>query len=536
MKSLLTLIAIFIPAISFSQQGLVTVAEKSDFKSTSTYAEVMQFITELDMSEIVRVETMATSVEGKPVPLVVIADPLPASPEALKNDGRAVVYIQGNIHAGEVEGKEAILMYARDLLSEKSRNVLKNTVLLFCPIFNPDGNDRISKQNRTDQNGPVNGVGVRHNGQFLDINRDAMKAESPEMRGLLENVFNRWDPDLFMDCHTTNGSYHVEPVTFTWMVNPNGDSDLIRYMREKLMPSVSDALLKRHEIENCYYGEFIDMLQPEKGWILDVAGPRYLTNYYGIRNRLAILNENYVYADYKSRVRGCYYLIRSLVDYVAANSAEIKAIVDEADRRTVARGLNRSAADSFAVEYDVRPLPEKVTIKTYAAEKISDTGYPQYRKTDLRKDVTVPYYIDYYAVRSVKVPYAYIVSVPDPDILELLKAHGIRIERLVSDTEIGVEEFAFTAIKPSLRLNQGHYTNTATGKYIARNKFFPAGTYVIRMAQPLANVAAYLLEPESDDGLVLWNYFDKYLVPQWGAGFNPYPVYRIVYPVNLNTR
>ncbi len=196
---------------------------------------------------------------------------------------------------------------------------------LFVRIFNPDGNEQISARNRTYQNGPVNGVGVRYNGQFLDLNRDAMKAESPEVRGVISEVFNKWDPAVFMDCHTTDGSYHVEPVTFTWMVNPNGDNSLIRYMRDRMIPEMSGTLLKKYKVENCYYGEFNDMLKPEEGWIYDASEPRYMSNYYGLRNRLGILNENYVYADYKSRVMGCYYLIWSLGDYITRHTIRDEA-------------------------------------------------------------------------------------------------------------------------------------------------------------------------------------------------------------------
>lgn len=527
---------IFLYAAS-GQSSLLTVAESSDFRSTSNYKDVMTFIDALKkMSPYIRVETIGTSVEGRDIPLLVIGNPLPASPEALKNDKRVVVYIQGNIHAGEVEGKEASLMYARDLLSEKNPAILKNIVILICPNYNPDGNEKISPANRTHQTGPANGVGVRYNSQNLDLNRDAMKAESPEMRGLLKNVFNRWDPAVFMDCHTTNGSYHVEPVTFTWSVNPNGDRLLINYMRDKMMPSMSASLLKKYNVENCFYGEFIDMLQPEKGWILEGSEPRYLTNYYGLRNRLGILNENYVYADYKSRVMGNYYLIRSLIDYVSSNGEEIRMIVAEADKRTVTRGMDPASPDSFAVEYDVRPAPEKVLVKTYEAELVSETdGWKNYRKTDRRKDVTVPYYIDYFAKRSVTLPYAYMLTVPDPVIIDLLKAHGVVVERLAEGIKTEAESFRINGLKPSDRLNQGHYTNTISGKPEMKQTDFPAGTCVIRTAQPLANVAAYLLEPQSNDGLVVWNYFDKYLVPQWGSGFNEFPVYKILGKTEMKT-
>ncbi len=184
--------------MDFPKNCTVTRAEKSEFKSTSDYKDVMNFIEQLQSSsDNIRVEKIASSAEGRDIPLLVIGKPLPSSPEDLANDPRIVVYVQANIHAGEVEGKEATLMFARDILNEDTSKLLDNVILLICPVFNPDGNEKISTLNRTDQNGPVNGVGVRYNGQFLDLNRDAMKAESPEVRGVLINVFNRWDPSYF---------------------------------------------------------------------------------------------------------------------------------------------------------------------------------------------------------------------------------------------------------------------------------------------------------------------------------------------------
>jgi hypothetical protein len=468
---------------------------------------------------------------------LIVANPLPKSPKDLVNDKRIVVYIQANIHAGEVEGKEAVLMYVRDLLSEKNAEILKNVVLLVCPVFNADGNEKISPLNRTYQNGPANGVGVRYNGQFLDLNRDAMKAESPEVRGVLTNVFNKWDPAVFMDCHTTDGSYHVEPTTFTWMVNPDGDNSLISYMHEKMMPEMSKTLSVKYKTENCFYGEFYDMMDPEKGWVYDALEPRYMTNYFGIRNRLGILNENYVYADFKSRVMGCYYLIHSLMDYASAHKSEIENMLSEVDKKTINRGANPSVTDSFAVEFNLRPLPEKVTVKTYEAELINNTnGWNNYRRTEKRKDVTVPYYIDYYPKKNVRFPFAYLITTSDPAITDLLKTHGIKIEKLSSDSKIEVQRFEISDLKGAPKMNQGHYTNTIKGTYFIGQIEFPAGTIVVRTAQPLGNLVAYLLEPQSNDGLVFWNVFDRYLVPQWGAGYNPYPVYKILNKTDIKTK
>ena len=514
----------------FAQPGFLTVAEKSEFKSTSNYKDVNDFIDRLlKSSKFVRRESMATSIEGREVPLLIIGNPLPRSPAELVNDKRIVVYIQADIHAGEVEGKEATQMYLRDLLKEKDPEILKNVVLLVCPLFNPDGNEKISPLNRTYQNGPENGVGVRYNGELLDLNRDAIKAESPEIRGVLTNVFNKWDPAIFMDCHTTDGSYHVEPTTFCWMVNPDGDNSLIAYMREKMMPEMSKTLSDKYNILNCFYGEFFDMMNPGKGWVMDASEPRYMSNYYGIRNRLGILNENYVYADFKSRVMGCYYLIHSLLDYASGHNSEIKNILSETDKKTIARGENPAVTDSFAIDYNVRPLPEKVTIKTYVAELVNETnGWKNYHRTEKQQDVTVPYFIDYYPVKNVRFPFAYLITIKDPAIIEVLKIHGVKFEKLITDSRIDVQRFDITELKGSAKLNQGHYTNTIEGKYVNGPVDFPAGTIIVRTAQPLGDLAAYLLEPQSNDGLLFWNFLDRYLVPQWGIGYNPYPVFKVL--------
>jgi len=535
--ALLFLLFCFTVINVFSQKEFLTVAEKSEFKSTSAYEDVMSYIDMLKkLSPNIKVEKIATSVEGRDIPLLIIADPMPKSPKDIINDKRIVVYVQANIHAGEVEGKEAVLMYVRDIFKDKKPAILRNVILLVCPNFNPDGNQKISKMNRTNQNGPENGVGVRYNGQMLDLNRDAMKAESPEVRGLIENVFNRWQPSVFMDCHTTDGSYHVEPVTFCWMVNPNGDNSLIGYMRDKMVPVMSKRLKEEYKVENCFYGEFYDMSNPDKGWVLDASEPRYIVNYYGLRNRLAILNENYVYADYKSRVMGCYYLIHSLMDYASANKDEIKKMLEDADAATIARGENPSAADSFAIEYKVRPLPEKVTVRTFETEVVTlDNGRRSYRKSDRQKDVTVPYFIDYYPVKNVRFPYAYIINIKEPEIVAHLKLHGIVIEKLAADVKIPAEKFDITELKGASRLNQGHYTNTIKGRYETDSISFPAGTLIVKTAQPLANVAAYLLEPQSNDGFVTWNFLDRYLVPQWGSGFNQYPVFKVLNQIDLKT-
>jgi len=526
--------------ISFSAAGqndILTKAEQTNFESTSTYKDVISFVGAIAKnSPYIRIETLAATAEGKEIPLLVLGNPLPAGPDNLAKDGRIVVYIQANIHAGEVEGKEAVQMLARDLLKNPEQDIFKNVVILLCPVLNADGNEKFSKENRTNQNGPLNGVGVRYNGQFLDLNRDAMKLETPEITGVVTEIFNKWDPAITVDCHTTNGSFHEEPVTFTWMMNPNGDRNLINFMRDEMMPAVHLHLKENYKTENLFYGEFINQLNIEEGWVSYASEPRYLVNYIGVRNRLGILNENYVYADFKTRVTGCYFLLRSILDYASGNKDNIRKLLDDADSRILQRYDGNNPADSFAIHYEGMATPEMVTIKAIEADTIPGVrGYWRFRQSNRKKTVTVPYIADYFATKSVGIPYAYLITVPDKEILANLKNHGIVVEKLTDKQTLQVEKFIISELKAEKRLNQGHYTNTVKGEFIKENKSFPAGTYLVRTNQKLGNLAAYLLEPQSDDGLLLWNFFDRYLVPQWGEGYYAYPVYRLTNKQTFST-
>lgn len=517
-----------------AQINLLTTAESSDYTKTSTHKDVLDFIKELDQdSPYLRIETIGKTTAGKPIPMLILANPMIDSPKNLQNDHRLILYIQANIHSGEVEGKEATLALARDLIKNPDSDFFKNLILLIVPNLNADGNDKMSDKNRTNQNGPK-WVGTRYNGQQLDINRDAMKLETPEMQAVVSQIYNLWDPAIVVDMHTTNGSYHVEPVTFTWQMNPNGDRNLINYMRDKMMPWVSSTLRGKYEIMNCFYGEFVDRGNRSKGWISYASQTRYMTNYVGVRNRLSILNENYVYADYKSRVMGSYNLLLSILDFAVLNRDEIKNILANADKKSLLRGLNPAKADSFALKYEGRPTPNPETIMTYEVEPYKDNnGRTRYKKTDKQVNVTVPYIADYYATQQIVYPYAYILNITDQKVIELLKLHGIELRQLSKDVELEVERYKISNLKPANRLNQGHYLNTIEGEFILENKEFKAGTYFILSSQKLGSLAAYLLEPETDDGLLKWNFFDRYLVPQWGGYYYPYPVYRLMKPTTL---
>jgi len=533
---ILLLFLLLIISICSGQEQPLTIAESSNFQSTSRYSDVLSFIKELQkQSPLIRVENIAVTTEGRDIPMIILGDPPPSSPLALNNDERMVIYLQGNIHAGEVEGKEGLQVLARELVFNNKLKYLDRLVILIVPIFNADGNEKISTENRKRQDGPVNGVGVRPNGQNLDLNRDGLKLETPEVRGMIKNVLNRWDPLVFLDSHTHNGSYHQEPVTFVWSLNPNGDTSLVHYAENSMYPEISNNLRINYDVQSIPHGDFIDAKNPDKGWIPLGPQPRYLTNYIGLRNRIGILNENYPYADFETRVKGCYKLFRALLDFCYQHKDKIKWLLSNTDLKTIKRGLNPTYQDQFAIEYDVRPIDQEITVQGWEmkVEEIPDRKWPKVIKTDIEKSYTMPFLAEYYPKRAVRLPHAYLFAGNMHEISDKLMAHGIVVEKLTDNAQLNVESFIIRSVKSDSSLNQGHYLTSLSGSYEKITKTFTEGTVIVTLDQPLANVVAYLLEPESDDGLLRWNFFDRYITKQWSRRQLPFPVYKLYDSVNI---
>jgi len=524
MVKLIRILLILLTITIFVSAGeILTVAESSNYTRTATYDEVIKYIHQLQKnSPNIMVETMATSIEGREIPLMIIADPLPKSYRDIKNDTRLVVYIQANIHAGEIEGKESALMLARDILQNDKDNFLEDLVILIAPIFNADGNEKFSTDNRKSQNGPAL-VGVRYNGQNLDLNRDAVKIESPEMEGLITNVLNTWDPALVIDCHTTNGSKHEEPVTFVWATNPNGDTDIIDYSWSELRPFLKKNMKDKFDIMAVEYGHFTDYKNPGTGWESVGAEIRYIVNYVGLRNRLSLLLENYTYADYKTRVKGSYAFLYSSLEFCQNNKKQIQKMIAKADDKTI-NGL-----DSFVVEYKTDAYDEKVTLKSYEMTVTPRKNSP-WPKIDYDfekpRDYVMPYFCKVVATKSVKYPVGYFINIYDSEVAEKLQQHEIIVEKLLEDVTTEIEEFKLTEVTTGERLFQGHYLSSIKGEYQTITKTIPKGSYYVSTKQLHGNLVAYLLEPECKDGLLKWNFFDRYLVKQW-RGLGEYPVYKV---------
>ncbi|HXF03960.1 MAG TPA: M14 family metallopeptidase [Blastocatellia bacterium] len=514
-------------------------AEISGFTETSRYQDVIEFLKEMSrQSDLVRLTSFGKSFEGRDLPLVIVSEPPVTSPEQARASGKMVVFIMANIHAGEVDGKEATLHLLRDLTVGRLRPLLARLVVLLAPIYNADGNDRIGPNNRRHQNGPSGGVGTRENAQGLDLNRDFMKLETPEANALVQNIFNRWDPHLTIDCHTTNGSYHGYALTYAPPLNPNGHREPIEYVRERMLPEITKVLDSRFGYKTYFYGNFIDPNDPSKGWQTFDHRPRFGNNYLGLRNRMTILAESYAYADFRTRVDVTEKFLQVILEYAATHSQEMMEIIARADRETVNRGKSPTASDQLGVRFKMRPFDKPVPILGYEIVQETDpaTGQRRPRRTDRLVTYVTQNFGLFEATRTITIPRGYLLLPNLPDVVKKLRAHGVLVEEVKKPLRAEVEVYAVESVTHAAQPFQNHRETTLAGKFQTRAVDIPAGSYYISLAQPKANLAFYLLEPESDDGLVDWNFFDDYLMAQQQRE-QPvvFPVYRVHRPLRLVT-
>src|SRR6266436_5372035 len=253
------------------EDSLKSRAEQTNYEETSRYDDVVRFFNQLQQrTSLMRLENFGASHEGRALPLAILSDPPIALPREARDSGKPIVFVLANIHAGEVEGKEAAQHLARRLINGDLRPLLKKVIVLIAPIYNADGNERISLTNRVPQNGPIGGVGVRENAQGLDLNRDFIKLEAPESMALVR-LLNAWDPHVTVDLHTTDGSYHGYHLTYSIPLNPTVDPRIIAYHREKMMPAIGKAMLAQHSFRTYYYGNFANTISEsakpnERAW------------------------------------------------------------------------------------------------------------------------------------------------------------------------------------------------------------------------------------------------------------------------------
>ncbi|MCU0617455.1 MAG: M14 family metallopeptidase [Gemmatimonadaceae bacterium] len=512
-----------------------TRAERTNYAETSHHADVLAFLDTLQARRAPLVVTeLGRSSEGRMLPLVIASRPQVRTPAEARALRRPVVYVQGNIHAGEVEGKEAVLALLRDLSFARGPNVLDSIVLLVVPNYNADGNERFADQaqQRGAQNGPAL-VGQRPNAMGLDLNRDYIKAEAPETRAALA-AFVAWQPDVFVDLHTTNGSYHGYHLTYSPSLHPS--APLAPFTGDTMLVTIRERMQARHGFRIFPYGNFTgesrrsmtDTLKT--GWVTYEHKPRFGTNYFGLRGPISILSEAYSHDPFSVRVASTRAFVQEILSYVAEQP---RAVLDRvaAARRQSTFGA-RGAAPALALRSRFASRPDTQPVLVERLERLPDStvrdepGMPLgLKRTGRFAAVRMPV-VDRFEAELERRPPAggWVIEAAVLDSVgPRLAAHGVTVQRVTTAFEAEVEQFRVDSLSQAARPFQGHREVTLVGAWERRRVTVPAGAALVRTGTSLDRLAALLLEPESDDGLATWNLMDHGL--QVGRSS---PVWRLV--------
>lgn len=519
-------------------QELHTVPERTGFTRTASSLQLLEFISVLKQkSENVHVVNMFISPLRRSAPAIVLASPRITSAQQARASGKPVVFLLGNIHPPEPEAAEALMMLARDLAVGRRRDFLDHQIVMIAPIFNVDGTDTFVTQDGALGSETPYIQGVRENSQGLDLNRDAVKLRTVEAQGLYR-VLNDWDPVLLLDGHLMSRVSHGYANTYGTATVPAAAPGPRDYTHDRLFPAVRETVRRDFGLE-VFTHALSDRQWPPTVWSHDRAAwtveAKFIVNDYGLRNRLAIITETPGQPTFERRIYAQYAYMSALLDYTNTHAKDIQAVVKAADDETVARVLGGAEPGELENwldgEYRSRGRIDLLAYRTNVAEYRPGTsllgtrpgtadGQPEVVPNV--DDLTLPI-----GTRKAKVPRAYVFPAGMADVASTLRAHNVRIRTLEKPMRLEGEQFM---VKSMRKVRSSGYDMTVLDGAFSEHRTveFPAGSYYVDMAQPMANAAFYYLEPQARDGFVGWGLLDDTL-RELGAAVREviYPIFKV---------
>ncbi len=528
-----------VPVMPSPMPSPATRAERTGFCETTPYEEAMAFLdtvrAQAAPNRIMRLTRIGTSVRGRPLIAVTACARATRTSESCDElmtpaRRRPVVLVQANIHAGEVEGKEAMLAMLRSIVTDARPNLLDSLTLIVVPLYNADGNEALGPQarNRGAQLGPAI-IGERPNGAGLDLNRDYIKAEAPETRAMLPLLTNG-SVDVFVDLHTTNGSYHGYHLTWSPSLHPG--APLGRFTSDTLLAGIRRRLWKQG-VKTYPYGNFSNNFAREvtldaqkEGWFTYDARPRFGTNYFGLTGGVSILSEAYSHDPFATRVASTAAFVRELLGTVGGDPSILARVTTT--RRALAAG---TAPRGIVLDtrLTTNPFSDSVLVEQLASGDSTlpaEPGVPAaFRRTGRVSAQYMPVVDRFEPTRTATVPPGgWLIEGSDTTLVALLARHGVIVRGAVrTSAPLDVERFQLDSVQKLGRPFQGHQEARVLGRWLRlRMKASPDWRWV-PAAQPQVLVAAQLLEPQSNDGATTWNVFDERL-----ANGRYHPVMRLV--------
>ncbi|CAN5813641.1 M14 family metallopeptidase [soil metagenome] len=486
-----------------------THAEKTNYRETPNYDETISYAKKLGAaSPLITYTSFGHSGEGRELPLLIASQGDTFTPGAARETGKAVVLIQACIHAGEPDGKDAGFALLRDIAITKTQaGLLDNVVVLFIPIYNTDGHERSSPYNRINQNGPTD-MGWRATTTNQNLNRDYMKADTPETRSWLA-LWNEWNPDLFMDCHVTDGADYRYNITYHFEHHDGIAPSVLAWQRKVIDGKVFPATEEAGNVVS-WYLEFADNRDFGKG-IRDFNGsPRFSTGYVPLRNRAAILIETHMIKDYRSRVIGTYDFLRFTLAEVGRDPQSLLDALREADEQTMGQSRSNEPGRKLAIDFELtdKTIPYQLKALEYQTQPSDVSGDTRVVFGTKPLDVTVPMYNTFRVTKEVTRPLYYIVPPQWREVIAVLSTHGLRLQSTSDTKAIDIESYRFSEVRWSAGPFEGRFMPEFKAELIGERRTFPPGSVLVRLDDNLAKVAMNLLEPEAPDSLLAWGFFN----------------------------
>lgn len=480
--------------------------ERSNFLESPNYDETMKYFKQFESTGKAEMFTFGMSPQGRELKFIVVGNG-DFSPQAARANGKVVVLIQNGIHAGEIEGKDASMLLLREILvTGEQADLLRNCVLVIIPILNVDAHERTSPFNRPNQNGPVN-MGWRTTSWNLNLNRDYLKVDTPEMKALLQ-LYSSWQPDFFIDNHTTNGADYQYHITYGIETHQNIDGGLARWARQELMPHVIGHV----EAKGFITGHYIEMRGDNlaEGITDWPVLPRYSNGYVALQNRLLLLVETHSLKPFENRVLSTKAMNTAALEFINAHHSDLKNVNYFADSHTVHDYLHEGKP--FPLLMEGTETFEMFTFKgfetTEHGSNITGSTVPVYSARPTEFDI--PLYNMAEVKIEVQVPFAYIVPREFSYLVDIIKLHGIEVKTISEPEPIPVEKYRFTKVEFAPRSYEGRQRVTCDVETFVESIVLPEGTFVVYTQQRTLRVIMHLLEPQSPDSFVSWGFFNAF--------------------------
>jgi len=510
---LILVLSVFFLILQLSAQDTTfqTFYEKSQYLATPRYAETIEFCKNLDKaSPILRYTTFGKSPQGRDLPLLIADKNGNFTAKAVRKSGNAVLLIEACIHAGESDGKDAGLMLLRDIaIYKKSLSLLDHVTILFIPILNTDGHERFGPYNRINQDGPEE-MGWRTTAQNLNLNRDFMKAEAPEMQAW-HKLYNEWLPEFFVDCHVTDGADFQYTMTYAFETNSCMEKNLSEWTRNTC-ESYLVSEMKKSGFPIFPYVEFRNWHDPRSGLTLSVAPPMLSQGFTAVQNRPGLLIETHMLKPYKARVTSTYTLLTHTLELLNKEYKSLQKLETKADEFTAGEKFRKepfavSYSESFTDSTQIEFLGFEYTIDT------SDLTGGLWFKYDNQKPTVwqLTMFPNCKANKFVNLPEAYLIPPQCITVIEGLEFHGVKMTKLKREVTCTVKSSRFSKMRWQQKPFEGHHKLTYELADTIEQRTFPAGSMLVDMNQRTAKVIAHLLEPASPDSYAAWDFFDAYM-------------------------